>query len=78
MVVCLNFVRKTTREFENRNFLSNLEPSPRPKPYGPFNSIEELKKQTDEWNVVFPEKWYRTSPDPNMMDESSQRKDKKK
>ena len=48
------------------------------KVYGPFNSIEELKKQTDEWNVVFPEKWYRTSPDPNIMDESSQRKDKKK
>jgi len=36
------------------------------KVYGPFNSLEELHKKTDEWNVVFPERWYRTSPDPNM------------
>ena len=36
------------------------------KVYGPFNSIEELQKKTDEWNVVFPDRWYRTSPDPNM------------
>ncbi len=36
------------------------------KVYGPFESIEELQKQADEWNVEIPERWYRTSPDPNM------------
>lgn len=33
--------------------------------FGPFNSIEELQKKTDEWNVELPKRWYRTSPDPN-------------
>lgn len=36
------------------------------KVYGPYKSIEELQKQADEWNVEIPERWYRTSPDPNM------------
>lgn len=38
------------------------------KVYGPFNSIEELQKKTDEWDVELPKRWYRTSPDPNLLD----------
>lgn len=33
--------------------------------YGPFNSIEELKKETKPFDAEIPTIWYRTSPDPN-------------
>lgn len=36
------------------------------KVYGPFESIEELQKKTDEWDIELPNRWYRTSPDPNL------------
>ncbi len=38
------------------------------KVYGPFNRIEELQKKTNEWDVNFPKRWYRTSPDPNISE----------
>lgn len=33
---------------------------------GPFKNLDELQSQAKEWNCEIPEKWYRTSPDPNM------------
>ena len=36
------------------------------KIYGPFDSLEEMHKKTDELNVELPDKWYRTSPDSNL------------
>ena len=36
------------------------------KVYGPFDSIEDLQQHVEEWGIKIPEKWYRTSPDPNM------------
>lgn len=33
--------------------------------YGPYDSIIEFKNKLDEFEIVV-EKWYRTSPDPNM------------
>lgn len=36
------------------------------KVYGPFENIYELQKQAEEWGGKLPEKWYRTSPDPNI------------
>ena len=36
------------------------------KVYGPFENIEEMKNQAQEWQCEIPQKWYRTSPDPNM------------
>lgn len=36
------------------------------KVYGPFESIEIMKNQAEEWQCEIPTKWYRTSPDPNM------------
>ena len=37
------------------------------KVYGPFDTIEELQKKTNEWEIELPKMWYRTSPDPNMI-----------
>ena len=36
------------------------------KVYGPFDSIEDLQNKIEEWNTELPERWYRTSPDPNV------------
>lgn len=36
------------------------------KVYGPFENIEEMQNQAQEWQCEIPQKWYRTSPDPNM------------
>ncbi len=36
------------------------------KVYGPFENIEEMQSQAQEWQCEIPQKWYRTSPDPNM------------
>lgn len=36
------------------------------KLYGPFESLEEMQDKAKEWRCDIPEKWYRTSPDPNM------------
>ncbi len=36
------------------------------KVHGPFESSEELQGKVEEWDVGLPEKWYRTSPDPNL------------
>lgn len=36
------------------------------KVYGPYDTIEILQKQAKEWDVDLPQKWYRTSPDPNI------------
>ena len=33
--------------------------------YGAYDSLEELEKSAKELNSQIPEKWYRTSPDPN-------------
>lgn len=33
--------------------------------HGPFNSMEEFKNKLVEFKIV-PEKWYRTSPKPNL------------
>ena len=33
--------------------------------YGAYDSLEELEKSAKELNLQIPEKWYRTSPDPN-------------
>ncbi len=38
------------------------------KVYGSFDSIEELQDQAEEMAVKIPEKWYRTSPDPNISE----------
>ena len=35
------------------------------KVYGPFENIEEMQNQAQEWQCEIPQKWYRTSPDPN-------------
>ena len=37
------------------------------KVYGPFDNLEKLKSQTSELHCQIPVKWYRTSPDPNMI-----------
>lgn len=39
--------------------------------YGPFDSMDEFKNKLDEFEIVV-EKWYRTSPDPNMYNKSNQ------
>lgn len=38
------------------------------KVYGAFDSIEELQNQCDEMNIKIPDKWLRTSPDPNTIE----------
>ena len=38
------------------------------KVYGPFDSIKELQGRVEEWSIKVPEKWYRTSPDPNTLE----------
>ena len=35
------------------------------KVYGPFENIEEMRNQAQKWQCEIPQKWYRTSPDPN-------------
>lgn len=36
------------------------------KIYGPFETAEEMQNQANELQCIIPQKWYRTSPDPNM------------
>ncbi len=38
--------------------------------HGPFESIEEFQNKLKEFEIVT-EKWYRTSPDPNMYNKSN-------
>lgn len=38
--------------------------------YGPFQTLEELKKKIDEYHITL-ERWYRTSPDPNLVEHNS-------
>ncbi len=38
--------------------------------YGPFGNIDEFKKKLDELEIAVV-KWYRTSPAPNMYNESN-------
>lgn len=41
------------------------------KLYGPYDTQEEFKYAIEELEISLA-KWYRTSPDPNLMDESAQ------
>jgi len=61
---------KNVKDITNNNIFDELYyalDTQEKKTYGPFNSVEELKNKIEEWNVTLPEKWYRTSPDPNCV-----------
>lgn len=49
--------------FEERYYTLDTENK---KVYGPFESIEQMQYQAQELQCEIPQKWYRTSPDPNM------------
>ncbi len=42
------------------------------KLHGPFETQEEFKSAVDELEIIL-KKWYRTSPDPNTMDDKTQK-----